>query len=315
MRGRLAALGLLAVLLAWMPAAAQVDDDQLRRARAELEQLQEEARELSEEYQKAWAADAELQVRIDQLQSTVAALGIELRRLREQVRERAVELYMDNAAATGLASLLISASPTDLDTRSEYLHDIRQRDQAMLNGLEVLTGQLESATEELQRDKLEQESVLARLEELSIDLNKRLEEGQAAYLLLQQRQEEQARLEAERRAQLEAEEAARAAAAASTTTEPPTPTTEPTTNTDAPTTTAEPTTTTEAPTTTAAPTTPAEPTTSTDAPTTTEAPTTTAAPTTSTTDPVDVTDTDPGPSRWKRRQGARGTITPRRQPP
>lgn len=265
----------MAMLLSWMPAAAQIDDDQLRRARAELEQLQEEARELTEAYQQAWAADAELQVRIDQLQSSIAGLGVDLRRLREQVRGRAVELYMDTAAAAGLASLLISASPTDLDTRSEYLHNIRQRDQAMLNGLEVLTSQLQSATEELQREKDEQESVLSRLEELSIDLNERLEEGQAAYLRLQQRQEEQARLEAQRRAELEAAEEARAATSTTSTTEPTTTTAEPATDTETPTTTAEPaTTTTEAPTTTAAPTT-----------------TTTEAPTTSTTNPVDVTDT------------------------
>ncbi|MDE0288815.1 MAG: hypothetical protein OXM88_09590, partial [bacterium] len=222
MRWRPATLGLMVVMLSWIPAVAQVDDERLQRARAQLEQLQEEARELTEEYQKAWAADAELQVRIEQLQSTIAGLGVDVRRLQERIRERAVELYMDNAAATGLASLLISASPTDLETRSEYLHDIRQKDQAMLNGLEVLTGQLEAATDELRRDKEEQESVLARLEELAIDLNKRLEEGQAAFLVLQQ--EEQARREAEQEAELEA---ASAATSTSPTTQPTT--TEPTT--------------------------------------------------------------------------------------
>lgn len=270
MRARGTALGLVVVVLSWIPALAQVDDDQLRRARAELDRLQEETRELTEEYQNAWATDAELQVRIDQLQSTIAGLGVDLRRLRERISERAVDLYMDNAAATDLASLLISASPTDLDIRSEYLHDIRQKDQAMLNGLQVLTRQLETATEDLQRDKEEQESVLARLEQLAVDLNKRLEEGQAAYMVLQQRQEEErARREAERRAELEAAEAARAATTTSSTRQA-------TTTTEAPTTT-EPTTVTEAPTTT-------------ETPTTTQ-PTTTQAPTTSTTDPVDVTDT------------------------
>ena len=287
-RGRLAALGLMVAMLSWTPAAAQVDDDQLRRAQAELAQLQEEARELTEEYQNAWAADAELRVRIDQLQSTIAGLGVDLERLRERIRERAVELYMDNAAATGLASLLISASPTDLDTRSEYLHDIRQKDEAMLNGLEILTARLEAATEELQREKEEQESVLARLEEVAIGLNERLEEGQAAYLVLQQRQEEErARREEERRAELAAAEAARAATSTSSTAEPAT--------TEAPTTTAEPATT-EAPTTTAEPistepTTTEVLTTTAEPATTTEATTTTEAPTTSTTNPVAVTDT------------------------
>ena len=276
MRWRPAMLGLMVVMLFWIPAVAQVDDERLRRARAELEQLQEEARELTEEYQKAWAADAELEVRIEQLQSTIAGLGVDVRRLQERIRERAVELYMDNAAATGLASLLISASPTDLETRSEYLHDIRQKDQAMLNGLEVLTGQLEAATDELRRDKEEQESVLARLEELAIDLNKRLEEGQAAFLVLQQ--EEQARREAEQEAELEAASAATSTSPTTqpTTTEPTT--TEPTTTTE--TTTGPPTTTTDTPTTTTEPPT-----------TTTEPPTTTTEPPTTTTSPIVVTDT------------------------
>ena len=283
MRGWLAALGLMVVMLSWIPVAAQTDDDQLRRARAELDQLQADAQGLADEYQNAWAADAELQGRIDQLQTSIAGLGVDLRRLRERIRERAVDLYMDNAAATGLASVLISASPTDLETRSEYLSDIRQKDQTMLDGLQVLTIQLEVATEELQRDKEEQESVLVRLEELAIDLNQRLEEGQAAYLTLQQRlEEEQAEREEERKAELEAAEEARAATSASSTTEPPSTTTETTTA-------AEPTTTTE---TTAT----AEPTTTTQAPTTT----TTQAPTTTTTqapttNPVNVTDTTLAP--------------------
>ncbi len=309
MRWRPATLGLMVVMLSWIPAVAQVEDEGLRRARAELEQLQEEARELTEEYQDAWAADAELQVRIEQLQSTIAGLGVDVRRLQEQIRERAVELYMDNAAATGLGSLLFSASPTDLETRSEYLHDIRQRDQAMLNGLEVLTGQLEAATDELRRDKEEQESVLARLEELAIDLNKRLEEGQSAYLVLQR--EEQARREAERIAELEAASAATSTSPTTqpTTAEPVTTTTETTTTetttTETTTTTGSPGTTTDTPTTTTA-----EPPTT----TTTEPPTTTTTepPTTTTTSPIVVTDTtlaSPGGGTGSSGQGE-GTSAP-----
>ena len=278
MRGWLAALGLMVVMLSWMPVAAQTDDDQLRRARAELDQLQADAQGLADEYQNAWAADAELQGRIDQLQTSIAGLGVDLRRLRERIRERAVDLYMDNAAATGLASVLISASPTDLETRSEYLSDIRQKDQTMLDGLQVLTIQLEAATEELQRDKEEQESVLARLEELAIDLNQRLEEGQAAYLTLQQRlEEEQAEREEERKAELKAAEEARAATSASSTTEPAATTEPPSTTTE---------TTTET-------TTAAEPTTTTE--TTTAAETTTTTTQAPTTNPVNVTDTTLAP--------------------
>ena len=221
MRGWPLALGLLVVVSVWIPVVAQTDDEELSRARAELDRLRAESLELAADYEAAWEADVEIQARIDQLESSIAVYGIDLRKLREQIRDRAVDLYMNNAAGNDLASLFISASPTDLDTRSEYLHDIRQRDQVMFNGLEVLTRQLEAATEDLRRDKEEQELTLARLEEVAADLNERLEEGQATYLLLQQRQaeerarleaEEQARAEAEERARLEAEEQARAEA-------------------------------------------------------------------------------------------------------
>lgn len=207
------ALGLSVVMAFWIPAAAQTDDEDLRRARAELDRLRAESLELTAEYEAAWEADVELQARIERIESSIAAYGVDLRRLREQIRDRAVDLYMNSAVGRDLASLFISASPTDLDTRSEYLYDIRQRDQVMFNGLEALTRQFEAATEELRRDKEEQESTLARLDEVAADLNQRLEEGQATYLLLKERQEEErARLEAEELARAEAEERVRAEA-------------------------------------------------------------------------------------------------------
>ena len=227
----LPALVLLAVVMSWIPAAAQVDDEEVRRARAELERLQSESRDLSAEYQAVWAEDAELQDRIERLQTSIASLGLDLRQRRDQVRELAVELYMNNAVADDLVSLLLSATPTDLASRSEYLHDIRNRDQAMVNGLELLTRQLEEETEELAARKEEQETALARLEEIAIELNERLAEGQEYYALLQQQQEEErARLEAEEQARLEAERIRaeeEARAATSTTAAPATTTTTP----------------------------------------------------------------------------------------
>ena len=278
MRYALVAAGVGILCAVWLPALAQ-SDDELSTIRDELERLRIESEELTAEYQDAWAADAELQARIEGLESSIAAYGTDLRRLKDQIRERAVELYMDGVVASDLASLLISASPADLDTRSEYLRDLRQQDQAMFNNLESLTNQLEALTEDLRRDKQEQETTLARLAQLAIELNERLEEGQAAYDLLQQQlAEERARLEAERQAaeeQARREEAARAAT--STTAQPATTlvaTTSQSATTPAQTTTSD-TATTPTPAVTS------EPTTTVAAPTTTQ-PTTTA--------PIEVTD-------------------------
>lgn len=245
-------VGMVIAVLAvsWIPAFAQGDTD-LPTMRAELERLQRESAELTAEYQTAWAEDAALQTRIAELQSLIAAYGIDLRRLQEQIRERAVDLYMAGVTSGDLPALFLSNSPSELDRRAEYLRDLRQQDQTLFNNLETLTRSLESSVEALRRDSQEQELVLARLEQLSVDLNERLEAGQAAYALLEQREaEERARLEAERRAaeeqaRLEAEreaeaqrareeEAASASAATTTPTSPAPPTTTATPTTQAP---------------------------------------------------------------------------------
>ena len=210
----------LAAASSILPSAAQTDEGELDRARAELERLRAESRELTEQYEAAWAVDAELQTRIDQLESSIADYGVELRLLRSQLRERAVNLYM-NGAESDLASFFLTASPTDLDTRSEYLMDIRVRDQAMLDGLETLTRRMETAGEELRAEKEEHERTLVRFEEVAAGLKIRLEEGQAVYLSLRQRlEEERAREEEQAREEEEARAAEAAASAPTASTEP-----------------------------------------------------------------------------------------------
>ena len=268
------ALPALVVLLvaAAVSAPAQTTDEEIARIEAELARLQAEALHLTEEYQAAWAADADLEFRISRLQSSIAAYGVEQRRLRDQIRERAVDLYMSGAAGNDLGALMISASLADLDILTAYLDDARERDQVLFNTLELLTRRMEEATETLRLNRQEQQEALARLEELSVDLAESLAAGQEAYRILQERRaEEIARAEAEARAQAEAEFLA--------------------TSTTTPATTV-PATTSEA--TTTAPTTTATPTTVPDA-TTTEATTTTALTSTDTTLPPPTTSTTVAP--------------------
>lgn len=288
----------LAAASSTVPSAAQTDGGELAEAGAELERLRTESVELTEQYQAAWAADAELQTRIDQLESSIAAYGVELRQLRGRIRERAVDLYMDGAEG-GLASLFFTASPADLDTRSEYLLDIRVRDRALVNGMEALSRRLDTADRDLRADKEEHEQVLARFEEVAVDLNRRLEEGQAAYLSLRDRLEEERAREEERiRAEEEALAAAAAAAQPADTTQPAAPPTTRDTAATQPAATqpAAATTTTEAAATTTS-TTEAAATTTEPAATTTSttepAAATTAETTTSTTEPITTDTTEP----------------------
>ena len=208
-----------------------------------------------------------------------------------------------NGAESDLASFFLTASPADLDTRSEYLMDIRVRDQAMLDGLETLTRRMETAGEELRAEKEEHERTLVRFEEVAADLKIRLEEGQAVYLSLRQRLEEERAREEELAREEEEARAAEAAASAPTastepaaTTEPPSQDTTTTTTTTQPA--AEPTTTTTTtepaaaePTTTTTTEPAAEPTTT----TTTEPPPQNTAPTSTQPSPDDETEPDQEP--------------------
>ncbi|WP_420611947.1 peptidoglycan DD-metalloendopeptidase family protein [Candidatus Spongiisocius sp.] len=206
---------MLLVSAAAISAPAQTTEEELNRVEAELARIQAEVQQLTDEYQAAWAAEAELEFRISSLESSITAYGIEKRRLQDQIRERAVDLYMSGAAGNDLAALMIAASLSDIDIRTEYLDDAREQDQVLFNGLEILTRQLEEAAETLRLSRREQQEVLARLEELSIGLNERLAAGQEAYLRLEERRAEEIALaEAEARARAEAEAEARAQAEA-----------------------------------------------------------------------------------------------------
>ncbi len=245
--------------LAWSltgsPMPAQTTEDQLQEIEAELARIEADAQQLTEDYLAAWATDAELADSIDDLESRIADYGVEQRYLQEQIRERAVDLYMSSSAGHDLAALILAGTLSDVDTRVEYMDDLRDRDQVLFNGLEILTRQLTEATESLQTDREDHQDALRRLEDLSAELNERIAAGQALQLAL-----EAQRAEEEARARAEAE--ARAAFLATSTTIPPTTsttlpvsTTDPTVDTSPPVDTTSSTTTTEAPPATTAPTT------------------------------------------------------------
>ena len=225
---------LTVVLLIALPAGAQVTQDDLAEARAQLDTLGIETLQLAEEYEAALQRDIQLQSNIEQLETLIASRNIELRQLREAVQDRAVELYID-AAGIGLATVFSSASPNEIDTRAEYLGDLGKADQAVFNGLIVLSIQLESEKERLAEAREEQAASLVALEEVADDLNERLEAAQNSYddLYDQFLEEERARLaelERQRRiAEEEARQAAEEAARAATSTTAPAETTATTT--------------------------------------------------------------------------------------
>ncbi len=229
-RLRVLLLALLAVVLAGVSVPAQTTEEELTRVEAELARIQAEVFQLSEDYQAAWATDADLANRIEQLEASIIGYTVEQIALQNLIRERAADLYMSNPTSNELVALLLLTSPADIDTRVEYIEDVRERDQSLFNSLLVLTSQINEALDQLQQDRAEHQMVLNRLEELSVTLNERLAAGQELYDLLEERRaEELAREEAARLAReaAEREAAERAAflATSTTTTFPPSTTT------------------------------------------------------------------------------------------
>ena len=221
--GRLLAASLVVLSLA-IPAAAQDTQADLAEARAELEQLRIDTIALATEYEAAFARDIELQNGIEQLESLTVSRNLEIRELRKRAQERAVEMYID-AAGVGLATVFTSASPNEVDTRSEYLGDLGQADRALFNGLAALSVQLNSEKERLADAEEEQAASVVALEAIALDLNNRLEAAQRTYDALYDQflEEERARLaEIERQRRIAAEkarqEAEEAASRATTTT-------------------------------------------------------------------------------------------------
>ena len=213
MRWARAAGSLLVALSLAIPATAQVTQDELAEAKAELEQLRIDTIELAEAYEAAFARDIALQNDIELLESLIASRNIEIRELRGRARDRAVEMYID-AAGVGLATVFTSASPNEVDTRSEYLGDLGKADRALFNGLAALSVQLNSEKERLAEVEAEQAASVAALEDIAADLNARLEAAQVAYNALYDQflEEERARLaEIERQRRLAEEQAAREA--------------------------------------------------------------------------------------------------------
>ena len=213
MRWARAAGSLLVVLSLAIPASAQITQDELAEAKAELEQLRIDTIELAEAYEAAFARDIALQNDIELLESLIASRNIEIRELRGRARDRAVEMYID-AAGVGLATVFTSASPNEVDTRSEYLGDLGKADRALFNGLAALSVQLNSEKERLAEVEAEQAASVAALEDIAVDLNARLEAAQVTYNALYDQflEEERARLaEIERQRRLAEEQAAREA--------------------------------------------------------------------------------------------------------
>jgi murein DD-endopeptidase MepM/ murein hydrolase activator NlpD len=208
--------GILVLALAG-PAVAQVTDEQVQRARDEVNGLVSESASLGVKVDEAYARQFALEYEISQLQDSIEFARVRLAELEASLEEVAVELYIGSASAGQLLAL-ISGSNDDFKAASEYLKEVNGVETGVVTELRAFREELERQTVRLDEASQEQAENAAELEILAGQLYADLAEAQVVYdglVTTQAAEEEARRLEAER--QRQAEEAARAAAATSTT--------------------------------------------------------------------------------------------------
>lgn len=207
----------LIVLAVAAPAVAQVTDEDIDNARAEVNRLTAESAELGQEVIDAYGRQSALNSEIDKLRSSIEFAKVKLTETQAHLEDVAVELYMGSTSGTSL-SVLFSATDQEYPAGVEYLRQVNGDDVGVVGQMRTLRDELDQQTTRLGEALEEQESVTAELEEKAGQLQGQLVEAQQFYddlVARQQREEEERRRrEEEERRRREAAAAAAAAEAA-----------------------------------------------------------------------------------------------------
>lgn len=212
--------GILVIALA-LPAFAQVTDEDVDRAREEVNRLTDRSAELGQEVIDAYGRQAALDAEVESLRQSIEFAEIKISDTQARVEELAVELYMGSTSGTSL-SVLFTASNQDYPAGMEYLREASGVDAGAVSQMRVIRDELDIQTQRLGEALEEQETLAAELEQKAGQLQTDLVAAQQVYddlVARQQREaEERRRREAEELRRQEAEAEARAAAAATSTT-------------------------------------------------------------------------------------------------
>ena len=209
-------IGLLIASLA-VPALAQVTDEQVDRARAEVNKLVAESADVGAQVDAAYALQYALENEIGKLKESIEFARVKLEEVESRLEEVAVEMYMGSSTTAALA-VLLSTTDEDYEAAMQYLEDVNGVETGVINELKTFRTELDRQTARLAEASEEQKVNAANLEELASLLYADLEDAQVRYnqLTTQQAIEAEARRQAELRRQ-EEERLQRVAAATSTT--------------------------------------------------------------------------------------------------
>ncbi|HEX6301699.1 MAG TPA: peptidoglycan DD-metalloendopeptidase family protein [Acidimicrobiia bacterium] len=213
--------GLLVVAVA-APALAQVTDEDIDNARAEVNRITEQSAQLGQEVIDAYGRQLSLNSEIERLQSSIEFAKGRLTETQARLQDVAVELYMGSTSGTSL-SVLFSAGDQEYPAGMEYLRQVNGDNVGVVTQMRTFRDELEHDTARLSEALEEQEEVTLELEEKAGELQSDLVAAQQVYDQLvdqQQREEEERRRREEERRRREAAAQAAAAAAATSTSQP-----------------------------------------------------------------------------------------------
>ena len=184
-------LAALLVIAVAVPAIAQVTDEDIDRARQEVNRIVADSQELGDAIQEGWARQAELGDEIAGLKSSIEFAQVQLAETEQRLEEVAVELYMGSTSLASL-SVLINAADDEFGAGLEYLREVSGVDDSVINQLRVFRRELDNQTSRLAEASDEQEMVTAELEEMAVELLEELVAAQLVYdeLVAQQQREE-----------------------------------------------------------------------------------------------------------------------------
>jgi murein DD-endopeptidase MepM/ murein hydrolase activator NlpD len=214
-------LAILLMMAMTLPAAGQVTEADLDRARQEVNEMLAESDALTVEVEQAWARQFALDKEVADLTSSIDVARVNIAEAERRLEEVAVELYMGSTSAASI-QVLFSTSDESYGAGTEYLRNVSGVDEDVVNQLRSFRTELTRQTDRLTAASAEQETLATELESKAGELLEDLAAAQTVYdqLVAQKAAEDEARrrAEEERRRQEEARRQAEEAARNNTTT-------------------------------------------------------------------------------------------------
>jgi murein DD-endopeptidase MepM/ murein hydrolase activator NlpD len=170
---------LFAVLVAMVPARADVTYEEVERARQEVREVTAALEEQVAEYEAALVRSEALDLELEELLVDIAAKERELTLARLAARDRVADMYMAAGASAG--SNLVTTEIERAPARMAYLDTVAEADRAVMNRLEAARRDFLRQQGVLEELQAEQEALGAQVEDLINVIYTELEEANAAY--------------------------------------------------------------------------------------------------------------------------------------